>query len=81
MADVAPVTVEEKREHEHVEALGPISTHIENEEISRLSEEHRQYLLNRHGHLDMDPVPDMSDADPYNWPQSRVCYLPGGSTD
>lgn len=40
--------------------------------IASLSEEHRQYLLARHGTLDLDPIPDMNDADPYNWPQWRV---------
>ncbi|KAF8850419.1 MFS general substrate transporter [Acephala macrosclerotiorum] len=34
-----------------------------------LSNEHRQYLLDRHGTLDLDPIPDIGDADPYNWPQ------------
>ena len=40
--------------------------------IANLSEEHRQYLLARHGTLDLDPIPDMNDADPYNWPRWRV---------
>lgn len=40
--------------------------------VAHLSEEHRQYLLARHGTLDLDPIPDMNDADPYNWPQWRV---------
>ncbi|KAL2816663.1 major facilitator superfamily domain-containing protein [Aspergillus granulosus] len=26
------------------------------------------YLLSRHGTLDLDPLPSMSDVDPYNWP-------------
>lgn len=65
--------LKDKREHQHVEALGPVHTNIENEEITALSNEHRAYLSKRHGHLELDPVPDMSDADPYNWPQSRVC--------
>ncbi|OJJ43656.1 hypothetical protein ASPZODRAFT_161530 [Penicilliopsis zonata CBS 506.65] len=41
---------------------------FQNEEINNLSEEHRQYLLHRHGTLNLDPIPDMDDADPYNWP-------------
>ncbi|KAJ5880480.1 uncharacterized protein N7473_011533 [Penicillium subrubescens] len=36
--------------------------------VAHLTEEHRQYLLARHGTLDLDPIPDMNDADPYNWP-------------
>ncbi|KAJ4172989.1 hypothetical protein NW754_003195 [Fusarium falciforme] len=34
-----------------------------------LSEEHKQYLLKRHGTINLDPVPYMSDADPLNWPK------------
>jgi hypothetical protein len=37
--------------------------------------EHRQYLLNRHGTFDLDPVPDMGDADPYNWANWKVCLF------
>ncbi|OJJ37928.1 hypothetical protein ASPWEDRAFT_108862 [Aspergillus wentii DTO 134E9] len=33
-----------------------------------LSEPHRSYLLERHGTLDLDPIPSMNPADPYNWP-------------
>ncbi|KAL4928626.1 putative MFS multidrug transporter [Aspergillus undulatus] len=33
-----------------------------------LSEQHQAYLLQRHGTLDLDPVPSMDPADPYNWP-------------
>lgn len=62
----------EKRREEYVEALGPVQTHIENEEIARFSQEHRDYLFQRHGTLELDPVPDASDADPYNWPSSRA---------
>lgn len=62
----------EKRRQAHLEALGPVQTHIESAEIAALSNEHREYLQKRHGTLELDPVPDMSDADPYNWPQSRV---------
>lgn len=35
-----------------------------------LSKEHREYLLASHGTLELDPMPDMNDADPYNWPKS-----------
>jgi hypothetical protein len=44
----------------------------ESENVHGLAEEHRQYLMQRHGTLDLDPVPDMSDSDPYNWPKSKV---------
>ncbi|OJJ43252.1 hypothetical protein ASPZODRAFT_146273 [Penicilliopsis zonata CBS 506.65] len=35
---------------------------------ARLSSKHREYLLERHGTLELDPVPGMGPADPYNWP-------------
>lgn len=51
-------------------------------EVSRLSFEHRQYLLRVHGTLDLDPIPAMDDADPYNWPTWKVGRgtRPEGST-
>ncbi|KAJ7651382.1 putative sugar transporter [Roridomyces roridus] len=36
-----------------------------------LSDEHRQYLLARHGTVALDPMPCMSPADPYNWPTRK----------
>ena len=33
---------------------------------------HREYLLARHGTLDLDPLPSASPADPYNWPRWKV---------
>ncbi|KAJ7264001.1 major facilitator superfamily domain-containing protein [Mycena haematopus] len=41
------------------------------EETDALSPEHRNYLLQRHGTLDIDPLPSMNDSDPYNWPRSK----------
>lgn len=38
-----------------------------------LSEELKQYLLQRHGTIDLDPLPSMYDADPLNWPKWKVC--------
>ncbi|KAL2868717.1 putative MFS transporter [Aspergillus lucknowensis] len=35
---------------------------------SRLSKAHRDFLIERHGTLDLDPTPNMDPADPYNWP-------------
>lgn len=47
-------------------------TYLEKDEVANLSEEHRQFLLQRHGTLELDPVPLMTDADPYNWPSWKV---------
>lgn len=38
-----------------------------------LSREHREYLLRRHGTLQLRPIPSMDDADPYNWSSRTVC--------
>lgn len=45
-------------------------------ETSALSEQHQGYLLQRHGTLDLDPIPSMDPADPYNWPQWKVIEIP-----
>ncbi|KAE8317395.1 major facilitator superfamily domain-containing protein [Aspergillus transmontanensis] len=44
------------------------SVQLETKDENPLTEDHRQYLLQRHGTVDLDPLPDMTDADPYNWP-------------
>ncbi|KAI1123339.1 major facilitator superfamily domain-containing protein [Nemania abortiva] len=53
------------------EKLG--SEHSENYDESQTSipEAHRQYLVERHGTDQLDPLPDFNDADPYNWPKSK----------
>lgn len=37
-----------------------------------LPKAHRDYLLERHGTLELDPIPGMGPADPYNWPEWKV---------
>lgn len=66
---------EEKHGGERVEDLKPVQTLITPDEIQNLSNEHREYLLQKHGTLELDPVPDMSDADPYNWSTTQVSRL------
>ncbi|KAH5023930.1 hypothetical protein HBI75_152330 [Parastagonospora nodorum] len=60
--------VQQNEDFEHAATHG---TYLDKEEASHLSEEHRQYLIQRHGTLDIDPFPTMSDADPYNWPTHK----------
>jgi hypothetical protein len=71
----------EKTDFQQAEATTPqkgesdlegTTTPAHSDAISRLSPEHQQYLLYRHGTLDLDPIPDMNDADPYNWPAWKV---------
>ena len=65
-------TDDEKFGVDGVENLAPVQTHIGRDEIQNLSDEHCQYLTQKYGTLDLDPVPDMSDADPYNWSTTKV---------
>ncbi|KAG5420440.1 hypothetical protein I9W82_002321 [Candida metapsilosis] len=39
---------------------------VESQDIS-ISEEHKQYLIAKHGTYDLRPLPTMSDDDPLNW--------------
>lgn len=41
---------------------------------SRLSKSHLDYLLQRHGTLEIDPLPSIDPAEPYNWPEWKVCF-------
>jgi hypothetical protein len=41
-----------------------------------LSPEHRNYLMARHGTVDLAPMPTMDPADPLNWPAWKVIFHP-----
>jgi hypothetical protein len=41
---------------------------------SRISTAHRDFLMERHGTLELDPIPSMDPADPYNWPSWKVRF-------
>jgi hypothetical protein len=61
---------------EHSEDIEPMkdrASYVQPETIDALSPEHREYLMQRHGTLALDPIPAMGDADPYNWTSSKVC--------
>lgn len=55
--------VSEIKSHEDLEdvELGPRATYINTGAAAGLSQEHRDYLLQRHGTLELDPIPS---ADP-----------------
>lgn len=59
---------EPKHDNEFVEKLEPTLTYYPTNAIADLTPEHRDYLLKRHGTLELDPIPDFGGADPYNWP-------------
>lgn len=48
--------------------LGPRATYITTGAAAGIPHQHRDYLLQRHGTLDLDPMPSGDPADPYNWP-------------
>lgn len=41
--------------------------YITTEDESTISEEHKQYLISKHGTYDLVPLPSMNDDDPLNW--------------
>ena len=38
----------------------------------QITQEHHDYLMQRHGTTELHPLPSMHDEDPYNWPQWKV---------
>jgi hypothetical protein len=59
----------EKHQHKDIESAD-IPAFIDlNDGVPVLTEEHRDYLIRRHGTIDLDPLPSADPADPYNWPQ------------
>ncbi|KAI5968201.1 hypothetical protein CANMA_002417 [Candida margitis] len=63
MTSVANSTDQEK---------GPLEDHVEKistheSPLASISEEHKQYLIAKHGTYALDPLPSMSDDDPLNW--------------
>lgn len=65
---------------EPAEPLEPTHTHAtyidDKDELATLSEDHKSYLLHRHGTIELDPVPGHGNADPYNWPPWKVRHSP-----
>jgi hypothetical protein len=61
---------------EHDEVPSPQKAGEINDSHKELSAAHKEYLLQRHGTLDLDPLPSASPADPYNWPRWKVGCLP-----
>lgn len=69
----APATKADIDLVESAEAGQP-STYAESV-ATRLPKAHRDYLLERHGTYELDPIPGMDPADPYNWPEWKVsCF-------
>ncbi|KFZ11402.1 hypothetical protein V501_04782 [Pseudogymnoascus sp. VKM F-4519 (FW-2642)] len=61
---------------EDIELTGERAVYVHPETIDALFAEHREYLLQRHGTLELDPIPAMGDADPYNWTSRKLwCWI------
>jgi hypothetical protein len=52
------------------------SNHVENITNQTLTSEHRDYLIERHGTVDLEPMPSMDPVDPLNWPSWKVFFFP-----
>lgn len=62
----------EKNSSEYLEKAEEYPAAAPDFAVANLSPAHREYLLERHGTLELDPIPSASDADPYNWPTWKV---------
>lgn len=64
---------EAKHEKDFAEKIEQTPTHATYYSTAgNLTPAHRDYLLERYGTLELDPLPDYGDADPYNWPSWKV---------
>lgn len=61
-----------KNEASNNDPLKQYATHLDPHDSDSLSPAHREYLMQRHGTLSLEPLPGYGDADPYNWPQWKV---------
>lgn len=59
----------------HIEQLNNVATYYSSPDIDALSKEHKEYLLQRHGTLELDPLPGHGDADPYNWSTTKASLV------
>jgi hypothetical protein len=48
------------------------SSQLEKGLSGKLSPQHRDFLIARHGTADLIPLPTMDPADPFNWPAWKV---------
>lgn len=72
MKDTLP-TENIKSDSEYMEKVEHGQVTTTNLATASLPQPHQDYLLQRHGTLDLNPIPSLSGADPYNWPTWKVC--------
>lgn len=41
-------------------------------DMPEMTASHKEYLIARHGTLELDPMPSQDPADPLNWPRWKV---------
>lgn len=64
----APEKQRPEQNDEHIERFPTVYSPFD---AVNLPEAHKEYLIARHGTLELDPIPDASDADPFNWSTSK----------
>lgn len=70
-----PQDPRDSNSHIEEEKTGSDSYHVEETLASFLSAEHADFIMQRHGALNLSPVPSMDPADPLNWPSWKVKNL------
>ncbi|KAK5081902.1 hypothetical protein LTR70_006521 [Exophiala xenobiotica] len=60
-------STEKHMQGHHEEQIERLATYDRSFPASNITEAHRNYLIERHGTFQLDPVPDFTDADPLNW--------------
>jgi hypothetical protein len=58
------------KDHDLIEAAES-QTHIDTQKL-QITASHKEYLIQRHGTSELDPLPSEDPADPYNWPRWKV---------
>ena len=68
------VALEQEKTHTTVpdDELVQKATYIPTGAAADLPQEHKDYLIKRHGTYELDPIPSDDPADPYNWPSWKV---------
>ncbi|KAI3402499.1 hypothetical protein KGF56_004740 [Candida oxycetoniae] len=67
---VSPTSSTSHTDHEKnltTSVVERIPTNEVEKSTSELTEEHKQYLIAKHGTYELDPIPSMNDDDPLNW--------------
>lgn len=56
------------------EQIERLATYDRSFPASNITDAHRDYLIERHGTYQLDPLPDFTNADPLNWSNSKASH-------